>query len=399
VLNFLSIQLDFEEQPIELRDRAQTHHPLSESFFTNNGSLRSPIIMPTLFDPIRVGELELPNRILMSPMTRLRATTDNIPTPLMVAYYAQRASAGLIIAEATPVSPMGIGYAQVAGIWSEEQTEAWKPITASVHARGGRIFQQLWHVGRISDPMFLHGELPVAPSAIAAAGHVSLVRPEKPFVTPRALETREVYSIVEQFRAAAQNAQRAGFDGVEIHGATGYLLDQFLQSGTNHRSDEFGGAIENRARLLLDVADACVSVWGAGRVGMRISPRGDRHDVSDMNPAETFSYVAREAGLRQLAYLHSREYHADGWLGPKLKLEFGGIYIANEYFTLETANEVLAKGEADAVAFGKLFIANPDLPRRFAESANLNQPEPSTFYSHGSEGYIDQPSLEAVADR
>lgn len=349
--------------------------------------------MPTLFDPIRVGELDLPNRILMSPMTRLRATTDNIPTPLMVEYYTQRASAGLIIAEATPVSPMGIGYAQVAGIWSNEQTEAWKPITASVHAHGGRIFQQLWHVGRISDPMFLHGELPVAPSAIAAAGHVSLVRPEKPFVTPRALETREVYAIVEQFRAAAQNAQRAGFDGVEIHGATGYLLDQFLQSETNHRSDEFGGAIENRARILLEVADACISVWGAGRVGMCISPRCDRHDVSDANPAETFSYVAREAGLRQLAYLHSREYHADGWLGPKLKREFGGVYIANENFTLETASECLAKGDADAVSFARFFIANPDLPRRLAEGVPLSQPDPTTFYAHGPDGYVDQRNL------
>jgi 2,4-dienoyl-CoA reductase-like NADH-dependent reductase (Old Yellow Enzyme family) len=349
--------------------------------------------MPTLFDPIRAGDLQLPNRILMAPMTRLRASTDNIPTPLMVDYYTQRASAGLIIAEATPVSPAAIGYAGVAGIWSEAQIAAWKLVTASVHARGGHILLQLWHVGRISDPMFLHGELPVAPSAIAAAGHISLVRPERAFVTPRALETREVYEVVEQFRAAAQNAQRAGFDGVEIHGATGYLLDQFLQSGTNHRSDEFGGAVENRARLLLDVADACVSVWGAGRVGMRISPRGDRHDVSDANPAETFSYVAREAGLRKLAYLHSREYHADGWLGPKLKREFDGVYIANENFTFETASESLAKGEADAVSFARFFIANPDLPRRFAEGAPLNQPDPTTFYARGSEGYVDQLSL------
>ena len=354
--------------------------------------------MPTLFDPIRVGDLDLPNRILMSPMTRLRATTHNIPTPIMQEYYTQRASSGLIIAEATPVSPMGIGYAQVAGIWSEEQTEAWKQITASVHVHGGRIFQQLWHVGRISDPMFLHGELPVAPSAIAAAGHVSLVRPEKPFGTPRALETREVYAIVEQFRVAAQNAQRAGFDGVEIHGANGYLLDQFLQSGTNHRTDEFGGSIANRARILLGVADACISVWGAGRVGMRISPRPDKHDMFDANPAETFGYLAREAGRRQLAYLNTREYRANGWLGPDLKREFGGVYIVNEQFTFQTANEALAKGDADAVAFGKLFIANPDLPRRFAESAPLNQPEPRTFYSHGPEGYIDQPSLKDVAD-
>jgi 2,4-dienoyl-CoA reductase-like NADH-dependent reductase (Old Yellow Enzyme family) len=356
-------------------------------------------IMPTLFDPIRVGDLDLPNRIFMSPMTRLRATTDNIPTSLMAQYYTQRVSAGLIIAEATPISPTAIGYAQVAGMWSEEQTEAWKLITAAVHAQGGHIFQQLWHVGRISDPMFLHGELPVAPSAIAPAGHVSLVRPEKSFVTPRALETQEVRDIVVQFRVAAQNAERAGFDGVEIHGANGYLLDQFLQSGPNQRSDEFGGPIENRARMLLEVADACISVWGSGRVGLRISPRPDKHDMSDANPEETFIYVAHEAGRRQLAYLHTREYRAEGWLGPKLKRAFGGAYIANEKFTLETANEVLANGEADAVAFGSLFIANPDLPRRFAESAPLNQPLPSTFYSHGAEGYVDQPSLEIAQAR
>ena len=354
--------------------------------------------MPTLFDPIRVGDLVLPNRILMSAMTRLRATTDNNPAPLMVEYYTQRASAGLIISEGTAVSPMGVGNAQVPGIWSHQQIEAWKPVTASVHAQGGRIFQQLWHVGRISDPMFLQGELPVAPSAIAAAGHVSLVRPEKPFVTPRALESSEVYAIVEQFRLAAQNAERAGFDGVEIHGANGYLLDQFLQSGTNHRTDEFGGPIENRARILLEVADACISVWGAGRVGMHISPRPDKHDMFDANPAETFGYLAHEAGRRQLAFLSTREYRANGWLGPDLKREFGGVYIANEQFTFETANEVLAKGEADAVAFGKLFIANPDLPRRFAENAPLNQPGPTTFYSHGPEGYIDQTSLESVAN-
>src|SRR6266436_2609159 len=342
----------------------------SESLFANNASLRSPITMPTLFDPIRVGDLVLPNRILMSAMTRLRATTDNNPAPLMVEYYTQRASAGLIISEGTAVSPMGVGNAQVPGIWSHQQIDAWKPVTASVHAQGGRIFQQLWHVGRISDPMFLQGELPVAPSAIAAAGHVSLVRPEKPFVTPRALESSEVYAIV----------------------------DQFLQSGTNLRTDEFGGPIENRARILLEVADACISVWGAGRVGMHISPRPDKHDMFDANPAETFGYLAHEAGRRQLAFLSTREYRANGWLGPDLKREFEGVYIANEQFTFETANEVLAKGEADAVAFGKLFIANPDLPRRFAENAPLNQPGPTTFYSHGPEGYIDQTSLESVAN-
>ncbi len=351
--------------------------------------------MPNLLDPIQVGDLHLPIRVIMAPLTRLRGTTDNMPTPIMVEYYTQRASAGLIISEGTPVSPMGVGYAQVPGIWSEQQIAAWKPITAAIHAHGGRIFQQIWHVGRISDPIFLHGELPVAPSAIAASGHVSLVRPEKPFVTPRALETREIPGIVQQFRRAAENSQSAGFDGVEIHGANGYLLDQFLQSGTNHRTDEYGGSVENRARLMLEVADACISVWGSGRVGMHLAPRAGMHGISDSNLAETFSYVARELGRRKLAFLMSREHRAGGWLGPELKREFGGVYIANEQFTFDAANEVLTAGEADAIAFGKLFIANPDLPRRFAKRAPLNEPDPSTFYNHGPEGYIDQPTLQA----
>ena len=349
--------------------------------------------MPTLLDPIRIGDIELPNRILMAPMTRLRATVDNIPTPLMTKYYTQRASAGLIIAEATPVSPRALGYAQVAGIWSEEQVKAWKEVTSSVHQHGGRIYLQLWHVGRISDPLFLKGQLPVAPSAIAAAGHVSLVRPEKNFVTPRALETREVYCVVEEFRLAAQNAQRAGFDGVEIHAATGYLIDQFLESGTNRRSDDFGGSVENRARLLLLIVDACTSVWGSGRVGVRVSPRGDRHDVSDANPAETFKYVARECGRLNLAYLHAREFRASDSLGPDLKREFGGVFIANENFTFESASESLARGEADAVSFARLFIANPDLPRRFADGEPLSAADPATFYAHGPEGYVDHLAL------
>jgi 2,4-dienoyl-CoA reductase-like NADH-dependent reductase (Old Yellow Enzyme family) len=311
----------------------------------------------------------------------------------MTEYYTQRASAGLIIAEATPVAPMALGYAQVAGIWSEEQIKAWQDVTSSVHEHGGRIFLQLWHVGRISDPMFLHGALPVAPSAIAAAGHVSLVRPEKAFVTPRALETREVYGVVEEFRLAALNAQRAGFDGVEIHAATGYLIDQFLESGTNHREDDFGGTLENRARLLLLFVDACTSVWGSGRVGVRVSPRGDRHDVSDANPAETFKYVARECGRLKLAYLHAREFRAADSLGPDLKREFGGVFIANENFTFESANEALARGEADAVSFARLFISNPDLPKRFANGGVLNAADPATFYSHGREGYVDHPAM------
>lgn len=347
--------------------------------------------MPHLLDTLQVGELLLPNRVMMAPLTRLRGTVDHVPTPIMVDYYRQRASAGLIISEGTPVAPMGVGYAQVPGIWSDAQVRAWRPVTDAVHQAGGRIFQQIWHVGRISDPAFLAGELPVAPSPIAATGHVSLLRPMKGFETPRALEVREVRGVVEQFRRAAQNAERAGFDGVEIHGANGYLIDQFLQSGSNQRTDEYGGSVENRTRLMLEVADAAISVWGAGRVGMHLAPRCDMHGTSDGNPAETFGYAARELGRRRLAFLMAREHKAPGWLGPQLKQAFGGVYVANEGFTHETADVVIESGEADAVAFGKLFIANPDLVERFAEHAELNSPDATTFYSHGDAGYADYP--------
>jgi len=348
---------------------------------------------PHLHTPIQVGDLLLPNRVIMAPLTRLRGTPDHVPTPMMAEYYTQRASAGLILSEGIPVDPLGVGYAQVPGIWNEQQTEAWKPITAGVHNAGGRIFAQLWHVGRISDPSFLNGQLPVAPSAIAASGHVSLIRPEKAFVTPRALSLDEVHGVVEAFHKGAENAKAAGFDGVEIHGANGYLLDQFLQDGTNRRTDEYGGSIENRARLHLEVTDAVISVFGAGRVGMHLAPRCDTHGISDSNPAATFGYLVTELGKRQIAFLCAREHAGEPRLGPQLKQRFGGVYIANEKFTREAADQVIAHGEADAVAFGQLYIANPDLAHRFAEKAALNEPDPNTFYAHGPEGYIDYPNL------
>ncbi len=350
--------------------------------------------MPNLFDPLELGELILPNRVILAPLTRCRACAGRVPVPLNAEYYAQRASAGLIISEATSVTPMGVGYPSTPGIWSAEQVEGWKFVTRAVHNAGGRILLQLWHVGRMSDPMYLNGELPVAPSAIAASGHISLVRPEKSFVVPRALGPDEIPGIVEAYRKGAENAQSAGFDGVEIHGANGYLLDQFLQDSTNHRTDEYGGSIENRARLMLEVADAAISVWGPGRVGMHLAPRGDAHSMGDSDPASTFGYVARELGRRRLAFLCAREYVGPGRLGPQLKAVFGGGYIANEKFTKESAEEVLSSGEADAVAFGKLFLANPDLPHRFAVNAPLNEPNPSTFYASGPEGYTDYPFLD-----
>jgi 2,4-dienoyl-CoA reductase-like NADH-dependent reductase (Old Yellow Enzyme family) len=349
--------------------------------------------MPTLFDPIQVGDLQLPNRIFMAPLTRLRGTADHVPTPIMAEYYAQRASAGLIISEGIPADPMGVGYANVPGIWSREQVEAWKPIVKAVHAQGGHIFAQIWHVGRISDPELLAGRQPIAPSAIAATGHVSLLRPQRDYPVPRALTIEEIHQTIEAFRRAAQNAQIAGFDGVELHGANGYLIDQFLQDGSNHRTDEYGGPIENRARFLLEAADAAISVFGAGRVGMHLAPRGDSHGISDSNPTATFTYVARELGKRNLAFIAARERVGPDSLGPHLKQIFGGTFVANEALDQQTGQQLLDEGKADAVAFGKLFIANPDLVSRFRKRAELNHPEPHTFYAPGQHGYTDYPTL------
>jgi 2,4-dienoyl-CoA reductase-like NADH-dependent reductase (Old Yellow Enzyme family) len=349
---------------------------------------------PTLFDPIKVGAWELPNRIFMAPLTRSRAGHERLPNALMAEYYRQRTSAGLIISEATSVTPQGVGYADTPGVWSKEQVEGWKLITKAVHEEGGKIVLQLWHVGRMSAPMFLNGDLPVAPSAVRPAGHVSLVRPIQEFVTPRALALEEIPGVIEAYRRGAENAQAAGFDGVEIHGANGYLLDQFLQDKTNLRTDEYGGPIENRARLMLEVTDAAISVWGADRVGMHLAPRGDAHDMGDSNPLATFGYVAKELGRRGIAFIAAREGLGEGRIGPELKKAFGGVYVANQGFTLETGNAVLAAGEADAVAFGVPFIANPDLPSRLAVGAPLNTPDPETFYAPGAKGYTDYPALE-----
>jgi 2,4-dienoyl-CoA reductase-like NADH-dependent reductase (Old Yellow Enzyme family) len=350
-------------------------------------------------EPLALGALTLPNRILMAPLTRCRAGTRRVANPLMRTYYAQRASAGLILSEATSVEPMGVGYPGTPGIWSADQVAGWKQVTTAVHEAGGRMFLQLWHVGRISDPSFLDNEPPVAPSAIAAKGNVSLLRPVRPFPVPRALEAEEIPGIVQAFRRGAENAQAAGFDGVEIHGANGYLLDQFLHDGANHRADGYGGSIENRARLMMEVADAVISVWGADRVGMHLAPRGDSHDMSDSNPAALFLHVVREIGRRKIAFICAREHLGPDRLGPDLKKAFGGIYIVNESFDEKTAEELLAKGEADAVAFGKLFIANPDLPRRFAEGAKLNDWDSSTFYAEGPKGYTDYEFLSPEALR
>jgi N-ethylmaleimide reductase len=357
--------------------------------------------MSSLFDPLKVGEITLPNRIVMAPLTRCRASAGRVPNALMAEYYAQRANAGLILSEATSVSPQGVGYPDTPGIWSDEQVEGWANVTQAVHVAGGRIFLQLWHVGRVSHPDYLDGKLPVAPSAIAPLGHVSLLRPMREYVTPRALEIVEIPGIVETYRKGAENAKKAGFDGVEIHGANGYLLDQFLQDGTNKRNDAYGGSVENRARLLLEVTDAAISVWGSGRVGVHLAPRGDMHTMVDSNPLNTFGYVAEQLGKRGIAFIFTRESLGENRISPALKKRFGGVLIANEGFNRETAQQVIAVGEADAVSFGKDYISNPDLVRRLQLNAPLNPYNADTFYGtmtpDSKTGYTDYPSLLAEA--
>ena len=350
--------------------------------------------MSNLIEPVQVGALNLPNRVVMAPLTRCRASAGRVPNLLMAEYYVQRASAGLILTEATSVCEMGVGYPNTPGIWSEAQVEGWKLITQAVHAAGGRIFLQLWHVGRVSHPSYLDGALPVAPSAIAPAGHVSLLRPMQEFVVPRALDIAEIPAIVEAYRKGAENAKLAGFDGVELHGANGYLLDQFLQDSTNLRTDAYGGSIMNRARLMLEVTDAVISVWGAGRVGMHLAPRGDAHSMGDSNPLATFGYVAEQLDKRGIAFIFIRESLGANRLSPELRKRFHGALIANEAYTRESAQQLIASGEADAVSFGKDYIANPDLPRRLLLNLPLNAYHPESFYGSGDTdrvGYTDYP--------
>ena len=346
-----------------------------------------------LFNTLKAGAFELRNRIVMAPLTRCRSSEGRVPNDMMAEYYEQRSDFGLILTEATSVDPMGVGYPNTPGIWSTEQVEGWKKVIERVHAKGGLILCQLWHVGRISDPIYLDGKQPISSSAITPAGHVSLISPEKSFVTPRELSVDEIQDVVQQYKRGAENAKKAGFDGVEIHGANGYLIDQFLQDSTNHRKDEYGGSVENRMRFMLEVVDAVVSVWGADRVGMHLAPRGDAHDMGDSDLEGLFTKVATELGKRNLAFLCARENHLQEPLGPKMKAAFGGVYIANESFTADSAREAITQGKADAVAFGKLAIANPDLVQRFKKERALNDPDPSTFYGAGPKGYTDYPTI------
>ena len=345
--------------------------------------------------PLVLGDLHLKNRVVMAPLTRNRATTDRVPTAIMAEYYAQRASAGLIISEATVISEAANGYEKTPGLFTDAQVEGWKPITDAVHAKGGLIVAQLWHVGRVSHPDLLDGETPVSASAVQQAGYVSLLRPKREYVVPRPLEITEIKTIVEQYKQAAIRAKAAGFDGVELHAANGYLIDQFLQSSTNQRQDIYGGTVENRARLLLEVMDALIDVWGAGRVGVHLSPRGDEHDMGDADPRETFGYVMQQLGQRKIAFFFTREYLADDSISEYMKqLSQGVPYIANMRLSREDAIDLLASGKADAVSFGKAYIANPDLYERLLEDAPLNELLLDNMIGTDvAEGYIDYPTL------
>jgi N-ethylmaleimide reductase len=358
--------------------------------------------IPGLFEPFQVGPLTLPNRIVMAPLTRSRAANGNVPTQLHALYYAQRASAGLIIAEATQIAPEGQGYISTPGIHSTEQVENWKCVTKAVHIVGGRIVLQLWHVGRISHPAFQPGgAAPIAPSAVKPDVQAFTEKGFEPIPTPRALETSEIPGIVEQYVHAARNALVAGFDAVEIHAANGYLIDQFLQDRTNKRTDRYGGSIENRSRLLLEIVAAVTAEVGSERTGVRISPQNTMNDIGDSNPQALFNYVAERLSGK-IVYLHVIEGDTGGKPVPpfdykKLKDLFGGIVIANNGFDKARAVQALAEGRADLIAFGKPFIANPDLVIRLFLNAPLAPLNQETLYGGAEQGYTDYPFLRSVA--
>jgi 2,4-dienoyl-CoA reductase-like NADH-dependent reductase (Old Yellow Enzyme family) len=349
--------------------------------------------MAGINDPLKIGSLELKNRLVLAPLTRARSGQSRIPNALNVEYYQQRANAGLIITEAVVISPDAVGYNGTPGLYNQAQVAGWQAVVDRVHAEGAKIVVQLWHVGRISDPELLGGALPVSASAVKAAGQVSLLRPSREFVTPRALSLAEIAKIIADYKQSAILAQQAGFDGVELHAANGYLVEQFLGSKTNLRQDAYGGSIEARARFLLDVVDALIEVWGADRVGIHLSPRMDAHDAGDDTPRETFGYVVEQLEKRKVAFIFSREYQADDSLSPSLRAKFSGAWIANENLSPETATQLLQQELFDAVAFGKSFIANPDLLQRIQQAAPLNSLVAETLYASGAEGYTDYPTL------
>lgn len=354
--------------------------------------------MTDLFSPLQAGALRLPNRILMAPLTRCRAEEGHVPGDLMVEYYAQRASAGLIIAEATMAMEGNSAFWREPGIYSEAQVEGWRRVTDAVHAKGGRIVLQIWHGGRACHPDLNDGAVPVAPSPLAIQGEeVYTPKGKQAYTVPRALEDDELPGIVQGFARAAENARRAGFDGVEVHGANGYLLDQFLRDGSNHRTGPYGGPIENRARLMLEVVEAVSRVWGSERVGLRISPLNSYNDMRDSDPVGLATWLAQRLNDYNLAYLHvmRADFHGKqtGDVLTPVRQHYKGVLVGNMGYTPQEAAQAVENGQVDAVAFGVLFLANPDLPERIRKGAPLNAADPSTFYTQGPRGYIDYPTL------
>jgi N-ethylmaleimide reductase len=348
--------------------------------------------MSTLFDPLRVGNMELDNRIVMAPMTRSRADDEGVQPPYAAAYYAQRASAGLIITEATNISPMAKGYVRTPGIYTDAQIESWRSVTDSVHARGGKIFMQIFHTGRIALPDFLPGNTqPVAPSAVRANGKNYTDEGMKEFVTPREITREEIAQTVKDFANATGNAITAGFDGVELHSASGYLVQQFLTTNVNLRTDEYGGSIENRTRFLFAVLDAMIQAIGSQRVAVKFSPQIVFNDIEERDAAEVYPYILKHLSDKNLAYVQITDGTSSGW-HAKLRPHYKGVYFANGGFTGENGAKLLAQGGAGAIAFGTKFLANPDLPERFRRGAHINEPDKSTFYTPGERGYTDYPS-------
>jgi N-ethylmaleimide reductase len=401
-LDALYLYAGATRHPVNAQDAARPAHVFanwsaaSMNQATALRDLASTVVRDStdLFTPLKVGRYTLPNRIVMAPMTRSRAGDDGVPGELAPEYYAQRASAGLIITEGTFPSPMGRGYLHTPGICTDAQVEAWARVTRAVHARNGRIFLQLMHAGRISDPSFLPGNAtPVAPSAVRPNGQSLTAEGMKPHVTPRALTTEEIAGVIAEYRRATERAIDSGFDGVELHAASGYLPEQFLSSNTNHRTDRYGGSIEHRARFILETLEAMIAVAGTARVGIKIAPELGFNDIADETPLHTYAHLTEMLDLLNIAYLHvslhrpRNDYH--GILRPL----FRGAYFAGGGLTKTMAEHLLADGAADSAVFGHLFLANPDLPARFRRNASLNSPDRSTFYTGGPKGYTDYPAL------
>ena len=352
--------------------------------------------MTTLFDPLRVGNMELDNRIVMAPMTRSRANDEGIQPPFASEYYGQRASAGLIITEATNISPMAKGYVRTPGIYTDDQVQSWRAVPEAIHARGGKIFLQVFHTGRIALPDFLPEQTqPVAPSAVRAKGQNYTDAGMKEFVVPREITREEIAQTARDFATAATNAITAGFDGVELHSASGYLVQQFLSTNANLRSDEYGGSIGNRTRFLFEVLDAMIAAVGAERVGVKFSPRIKFNDIEEADADVLYPYILDKFSDRKIAYVHVSDSTGEGW-HAKLRPVYQGLYFAGAGFTKESGQALLEQSGADAIVYGTKLLANPDLPDRFRLNASLNEPDQSTFYAPGEHGYTDYPTLASA---